>query len=66
MILLHLDKYIISSQPNGIMPFQVNLALKEAPRRRPRYFKGKKETTQPKLLASPSTLLALPTRTNSN
>jgi hypothetical protein len=49
----------------SIMPFQIGLALKEAPKGRPRYFIGKYETLQPKILAKPSTLLIKPTRTNS-
>jgi len=43
-----------------------DLALKEAPNRRPRYFMGNEENLYPKILAKPSTLLTLSTRTNSN
>jgi hypothetical protein len=37
-------------------PSQIDLALKGAPNGRPRYFKGNKEISQPKILAKPSTL----------
>jgi hypothetical protein len=41
------------------------LVLKYASNERPRYFKDKKETLQPRILAKPSTLMAFPTGTNS-
>jgi hypothetical protein len=40
---------------------QIDLALKEAPKVRPRYFRGNEETTQPKMPAKPSTLSKQPT-----
>jgi len=49
-----------------ITPFQLGLALKKAPKGRPRYFVGNQETLQPKIPAKPSMLLIKPTRTNSN
>jgi hypothetical protein len=42
------------------MPPQIDLALKEAPNGRPRYFIGKDETLQPKMRSNPSKLLTLP------
>jgi hypothetical protein len=48
----------------SIMPFQIGLALKEAPKGRPRYFIGKDDTVQPKILAKPSMLLIKLTGTN--
>jgi hypothetical protein len=69
VILPPLDKYILFQPANqcsiiSITPSQINLALKEVSNGRPRYFIGKEETQQPRILASPSTLLTLPTRTN--
>jgi hypothetical protein len=46
------------------MSFQIDLALKEAPKRRPRYFIGKEETLHPKILAKPSILFTIPIGTN--
>jgi hypothetical protein len=48
VILLHLHKYIFFQPAKqffifSITPSQIDLALNEAPYRRPRYFKGKKE-----------------------
>jgi Leucine-rich repeat (LRR) protein len=48
---------------NNAIP-QIDLALKEAPNGRLRYFVGNEETLQPKIQAKPSTLLTLPTGTN--
>jgi len=64
-----LDKYILFQPANrcsifSITPSQIDLVLKKASNRRPRYFIGKKETPHPKILANPKTLLTLPTRTN--
>jgi hypothetical protein len=42
------------------------LALKGAPHRRPKYFKGKKDTAQPRIVANPSTLCTLYRGTKSN
>jgi hypothetical protein len=42
------------------MSSQIDLALNEAPKGRPRYFIGKDDTLQPKILAKPSTLMTLP------
>jgi hypothetical protein len=46
------------------MSSQIDLALKEALKGRPRYFIGKEEILQPKILAKPSILLTIPTGTN--
>jgi hypothetical protein len=46
------------------MSSQKDMALKESPTGSPRYFKVKEETLQPMILARPSTLLTLLTRTN--
>jgi len=64
----NLDKYIIFQPAKqrsifSIKPSQIDLALKGAPNDRPRYLKGKEDTLQPKILANPTTLLTLPTRT---
>jgi hypothetical protein len=48
------------------MSSQIDLALNKSPSGRPRYFKGREETVQPKMLAKPSTLLTLPMGTNSD
>jgi hypothetical protein len=40
--------------------------LDEALKERPNYFIGKEDTLQPKMLAIPSTLMTLPTGTNSD
>jgi hypothetical protein len=64
-VLLHpLDKYACFQPAKrhsifSTMPSQIDLALKEAPNRRPGYFLGKDETLQPKMHARPSTLLTL-------
>jgi hypothetical protein len=69
VILPPLDKYIIFHSTKwhsifSITPSQIDLALKGAPKRRPRYFIGKEVNVYPRILANPSTLLALPTRSN--
>jgi hypothetical protein len=48
------------------MSFQISLALKETPKGRPRYFIGKDEALQPKILAKPSMLLIKPMGNNSD
>jgi len=42
----------------------MNLAIKGGPSRRPRYFKGREETPQPKIPAKSSILTTLPTGTS--
>jgi hypothetical protein len=69
VILPPLDKYIFfhpakRRSNSSITPSQITLALKEIPKRRMRYFIGKEDTVQPRILAKPSTLLTLPTGTN--
>jgi hypothetical protein len=56
----HLTFYLF----NDSIP--IDLALKEDPNGRPRYFKGKEETPQPRMLANPFTFSTLPTWTISN
>jgi hypothetical protein len=48
------------------MPFQIEMALEEAPNGKPKYFIGNKETLQPRILASSSTSSTLPTGTISH
>jgi len=50
----------------SITPSQIDVALKGAPNERPRFFIGKDETPKLRILASSSTLLILPVRTNSD
>jgi hypothetical protein len=57
VILPPLDKYIIFHLAKrhsifSITPSQIDLALKGAPNRRPRYFIGKEDTVHPRILAS--------------
>jgi hypothetical protein len=71
VILPPLDKYIIFHPARmhsifSITPSQIDLALKGTPNERPRYFIGKEDSIHPKVLAKLSTLLTLPTRTNSD
>jgi len=52
IILPPLDKYIIFQPAKrhsifSTRPSQIDLALKGAPSRRPKYFKGKEDTPQP-------------------
>jgi hypothetical protein len=61
-----IDKYIIFQPAKRCSIFsitlsQIDLALKEAPNGIPRYFKGKEETSHPKIPTKPSTILILPT-----
>jgi hypothetical protein len=63
------DKYILFHSEKqrstfAMMSSQTNLALKEAPKGRPRYFIGKVDTLEPKILAKPSTFITLPIGTN--
>jgi hypothetical protein len=46
------------------MSSQIDLALNEAPKGRPRYFIGKEDIIQPKILAKPLTFITWPTSTN--
>jgi hypothetical protein len=71
VILPPLDKYVIFHPARmhsifSITLSQIDLALKGTPNERPRYFIGKEDTMHPKVLAKQSTLLTLPTRTNSD
>jgi hypothetical protein len=50
--------------PNNTIPYQ--FGIKGAHNRRLKYFKGKEDTPQPRILANPSTLLTLTTKTNSD
>jgi hypothetical protein len=69
-VLLPLDKYIFQLAKQhlifSITQFQIDLALKEGPNGRSRYFKGKEESPQPKILARPSKSLTLPIGTSSD
>jgi hypothetical protein len=42
----------------------IDFALKEAPNGRPKYFIGKEDTLQPRVLAKPPTFSVAPTKTN--
>ena len=64
VILPPLDKYNLFQPAKRcsiflIMPSQIDLALKEAPNRQPKYFMGSEVTVHPKILAKPSILLNL-------
>jgi hypothetical protein len=48
------------------MSSQIDLVLNKAPKERPKYFIGKEDTLQPKILARTSTLITFPTGTNSD
>jgi len=66
-----LDRYIRFQLANRLSifprtPSQIDLALKEAPNERPRYFKGNEETPQPKMLDKPSTLSTQSTGTKTD
>jgi hypothetical protein len=50
----------------SITPSQIAIALKGALNGRLRYFIGKGDAVHPRILARPSTLLTLPTGTNSD
>jgi hypothetical protein len=70
LILPSLGKYILFHLAKRRSNFsitlsQIALALKGAPKERPRYFIGKGDTVQPRILVRLSTLLTLPTGTNS-
>jgi hypothetical protein len=65
VILLLLDRYIIFHPTKrlsifSITPSQIDLALHGTPNGRPRYFKSKDDTTQHRILASPSIFLTFP------
>jgi hypothetical protein len=65
------DRYILCQLASSlsILPTtssQMNLALKGAPNKRPRYFKGREETLQPKIPAKSSILTTLPTGTSTD
>jgi hypothetical protein len=49
-----------------MMSSQIDLALNEAPKGRPRHFIRREDTLQSKIQARPSTFIILPTRTNSD
>jgi hypothetical protein len=46
------------------MPSHIDVALNAVPNGRPRYFIGREETLQPKMLARPSMLMTLPMGTD--
>jgi len=63
-----LDRYIRFQLANHLsilptIPSHMDLALKEGPNERPRYYNGKEETPQSKIPAKPSTLSTQPTGT---